>query len=158
MGRALTADDNAVPTDPGDELVFANDRIRVWAMNLEPGESIFYHSHQHDHLILWPTPGRARAMDYDEEDWPHGQDAQKNFAFFKTVGRQGGLKPHRLLNLEDHPVTHYIIELVGLSVSDTEQVAESNGKGEMSRLHKVIDPSDYVDPEEHRTTRAWPAL
>jgi len=55
-------------------------------------------------------------------------------------------------------VTHYIIELVGLSVSDTEQVAESNGKGEMSRLHKVIDPSDYVDPEEHRTTRAWPAL
>ena len=94
----MTADDNAVLTDPGDELVFANDRIRVWAMNLEPGESIFYHSHQHD------------------------------------------------------------IELVGLSVSDTEQIAESNGKGEMSRLHKVIDPSDYVDPEEHRTTSAWPGV
>ena len=41
--------ESKMPSDPGDELVFANDRVRVWAMNLGPGESIFFHAHQHDH-------------------------------------------------------------------------------------------------------------
>jgi hypothetical protein len=36
-------------------------------------------------------------MEYDEADeFTHVQNADKNYAFFKTVGRQGGLKPHRL--------------------------------------------------------------
>ena len=132
-------------SDPGNELVFANDRIRVWAMNLGPGESIFFHEHEHDHLILWPQAGRASAHDVDEADWAHVQNADKNFAFFKTVGRQKALKPHRLMNLEDHPVTHYIIELVSEeSPSDSELPAESNGRGTMSRSHRVIDPTAYV--------------
>ncbi|MDV3124134.1 hypothetical protein M1247_04355 [Mycobacterium sp. 21AC1] len=130
------------PTDPGDELVFENDRIRVWAMNLGPGEAIFYHSHQHDHLILWPTAGRARSQDIDdEEDWQHVQNAEKNFAFFKTVGHTTGLTPHRLKNLEDYPVTHYIIELISeRSPSAVELPAETNGKGELSREHIVREP------------------
>ena len=130
------------PSDPGDELVFENDRIRVWAMNLGPGEAIFYHAHQHDHLILWPQAGRALAEDIDEQDqWPHFQNAKKNFAFFQTVGRAKPLKPHRLKNVEDHPMTHYIIELIGEeSPSATELPAESNGRGEMSRPHVVRMP------------------
>lgn len=138
--------DETMPTDPGDELVFANDRVRVWAMNLGPGEAIFFHAHQHDHLILWPQAGRARAHDIDEEDWVHVQEAEKNFAFFKTVGRGNALKPHRLLNLEDHPVTHYIIELISEeSPSDVELPAESNGRGVMSRPHVVLEPSEQLD-------------
>lgn len=152
----MTADVSNTPTDPGDEIVFANDRIRVWAMNLGPGESIFYHSHQYDHLIFWPHPGRARAMEYDdEEEWSLVQDAEKNFAFFKTVGRNGGLKPHRLLNIEDHPVTHYIIELVGESASETELEGVSNGKGVTSRPYTILNPEDYIDPKEHRITQHW---
>jgi hypothetical protein len=130
------------PNDPGDELIFENDRVRVWAMNLGPGEAIFYHAHQHDHLILWPTAGRARSQDVnDDDDWMHAQDAEKNFAFFKTVGHTEGLTPHRLKNLEDYPVTHYIIELVSeRSPSPVELPAESNGKGTMSRAHTVREP------------------
>lgn len=152
----MTADVSKVPTDPGDELVFANDRIRVWAMNLEPGEAIFYHSHQYDHLIFWPTPGRAVAMEYDDEqEFAHIQNADKNYAFFKTVGRRGGLKPHRLKNMEDHPVTHYIIELVGESATEEPGPAQSNGKGVSSLPQVLIDPNYFVDPEEHRVTRHW---
>ena len=137
----MTNSAETYPTDPGDELIFANDRVRVWAMNLGPGESIFFHEHQHDHLILWPQAGRARAHDVGEEDWAHVQDAQRNFAFFKTVGRGNRLAPHRLKNLEDHSVTHYIIELVSEeSPSEVELPAESNGKGTMSRPHVVIEP------------------
>lgn len=143
-------------TDPGDELVFANDRIRVWAMNLGPGESIFYHSHQYDHLIFWPTPGRAVSMEYDEEEeFTHVQNAEKNYVFYRSVGRGGGLKPHRLKNIEDHPVTHYIIELVGESVTEEPGMPQSNGKGVSGRQHLIVDPSEYVDPKEHRVTDRW---
>lgn len=152
----MTTEDTGIRTDPGDELVFANDRIRVWAMNLGPGEAIFYHSHQYDHLIFWPHPGRAVAMEYDEdEEFTHEQTAQRNFAFFKTVGRDGGLKPHRLKNLEDHPVTHYIIELVGESATETASISQSNGKGVSNWHHDVIDPRDYVDDDHARVTRRW---
>ena len=152
----MTIDTSNVPTDPGDELVFANDRIRVWAMNLEPGQAIFYHSHQYDHLIFWPNPGKAVSMEYDEEqEFAHVQNADKNYAFFKTVGRNGGLKPHRLKNLEDHPVTHYIIELVGESATDEPGPAQSNGKGESSRPQVIIDPHEFVGPEDHRVTHHW---
>ncbi|MET0931537.1 MAG: hypothetical protein ABWX74_18600 [Aeromicrobium sp.] len=120
-------------------------------MNLGPGESIFYHSHQYDHLIFWPTAGRSSAMQIDDdEEWSSFQDAEKNFAFFKTVGRDGGLTPHRLRNDEDHPVTHYIIELVGPSASETEQEGESNGKGKTNRPHRTLDPADFVDAADHR--------
>lgn len=138
-------DHGDVTSDPGDELVFANDRVRVWAMNLGPGEAVFFHAHRHDHLILWPQAGRARAHDIDEPDWAHVQEAEKGFAFFKTVGRGKALTPHRLMNLEEHPVTHYIIELVGEeSPSDVELPAESNGRGTMSRSHRVIDPAAFL--------------
>jgi hypothetical protein len=152
----MTDEASSVRTDPGDELVFANDRIRVWAMNLGPGEAIFYHSHQYDHLIFWPNPGKAVAMEYDdEEEFPIVQNAEKNFAFFTTVGRNGGLKPHRLKNIEDHPVTHYIIELVGESATEEPAPGQSNGKGVSSRPHVVIDPADFVDPKDHRVTHHW---
>lgn len=151
----MTDTTHDMPTDPGDELIFANDRMRVWAMNLEPGQSIFYHSHQQDHLILWPTAGRARVMEIDDEqEWQHVQDSEAGFALFKTVGRDG-LKPHRLRNEEDHAVTHYIVELVGTSASETEQTAVTNGRAVMSRPHAVIDPYDYVDPAEHRIAERW---
>lgn len=152
----MEAQSSHVRTDPGDELVFANDRIRVWAMNLGPGEAIFYHSHQYDHLIFWPTPGRAAFMECDEEgEFENVQNAERNYAFFKTVGRKGGLKPHRLKNLEDHPVTHYIIELVGESATEEPGTGQSNGKGVSGRPHQIIDPNDFVDPEEHRVTAPW---
>ncbi|WP_052344490.1 hypothetical protein [Thermocrispum municipale] len=144
------------PTDPGNELIFANEHVRVWAMTLQPGEAIFYHSHQYDHLILWPHPGRAASMEFDEEEeFSHAQNAEAGYAFFKTVGRQGGLKPHRLKNLEDHPVTHYIIELVRESATEEPGKPQSNGRGLSGRNHDIIDPNDFVEPKEKRVTYAW---
>ncbi|SHK51805.1 hypothetical protein SAMN05443637_107146 [Pseudonocardia thermophila] len=156
MTSETTSATSAISTDPGDELIFANEYIRVWAMNLGPGESIFYHSHQYDHLILWPTPGRAASMEYDEdEEFGHIQNAEQGYAFFKTVGRKGGLKPHRLKNLEDHPVTHYIIELVKESATEEPGTPQSNGRGLSGRQHQIIDPNDHVPPKEERVTHAW---
>ena len=95
-------------------------------------------------------------MEYDEErEFENIQNAERNYAFFKTVGRQGGLKPHSLKNLEDHPVTHYIIELVGESATEEPGPGQSNGKGRSSRPHQIIDSNDFVDSSEHRVTDRW---
>jgi hypothetical protein len=129
------------PTTPGDELVFENDRVRVWAMNLEAGGMFDFHEHQHDHLILWPDAGRAEAQEHGQDDWPIVQHAERGFVFFKTVGRGGPLPPHRIRNLEDHPVTHYIIELIGEESPLEGRRSETHGRGTTTRAHTVVASS-----------------
>src|SRR5690349_24000436 len=109
------------PSSPGDTLVFENDRVRVWSMTLEANGGMFdFHQHHHDHLILWPDAGRAEAQELDDPDWSISQTARPGFVAFKTVGSSGPLTPHRIRNLEDHPVTHYIVELMSEPSPSTE--------------------------------------
>lgn len=130
------------PPTPGDELIFENERVRVWAMNLPAGGMFDFHEHHHDHLILWPDAGRAEAQELGQDDWPIVQNAERGFAFFKTVGRGGPLVPHRIRNLEDHPVTHYIIELISEeSPSEGPSDSQTNGRGTTTRTHTVVEPS-----------------
>lgn len=119
------------PPTPGDTLVFENDRVRVWSMTLAANGGMFdFHQHHHDHLILWPDAGRAEAQQLGDEEWTVRQDAQPGFCLFKTVGSESPLPPHRIRNLEDHPVTHYIIELISEpSPSATALPAETNDRG-----------------------------
>ncbi|RJQ82469.1 cupin domain-containing protein [Amycolatopsis panacis] len=123
--------DQKFPTAPGDELVFENDRVRVWSMTLAANGGIYdFHQHEHDHVILWPDAGRAEAMQYGDDDWTISQVAERGFTMFKTVGSGGPMVPHRIRNLEDHPVTHYIIELISEpSPSPVTLPTESNGRG-----------------------------
>ena len=118
------------PATPGDTLVFENDRVRVWSMTLEADGGMFdFHEHQHDHVIIWPDAGRAQGQTYGDADWGITQTAEEGFVMFKTVGSDKPLSPHRIRNLEDHPVTHYIIELLEPSPSTTELPWETNERG-----------------------------
>ncbi|WP_116100950.1 hypothetical protein [Amycolatopsis thermalba] len=116
--------------NPGDTLVFENDRVRVWSMTLPPRGMYDWHQHHHDHLIIWPDPGRAAAQRLGEEEWPVRQTAEAGYVAFKTVGSGGPLTPHRIRNLEDHAVTHYIVELISEpSPSPVELPSETNDRG-----------------------------
>jgi len=126
--------DRHFPTAPGDTLVFENDRVRVWSMTLAANGGIYdFHQHEHDHVILWPDAGRAQAMQYGDEGWTISQVAEAGFVMFKTVGTGGPMLPHRIKNLEDHPVTHYIVELISeQSPSPVTLPTETNGRGSTS--------------------------
>jgi hypothetical protein len=100
------------PATPGDTLVFENDRVRVWSMTLPPHGMFDFHQHFHDHVILWPDAGRAEAQELGDPEWSISQTAEAGFVAFKAVGSSGPLAPHRIRNLEDRPVTHYIVELI----------------------------------------------
>ncbi|MHA6622482.1 hypothetical protein [Pseudonocardia sp. DLS-67] len=125
---------SAFSPDVGTEVVFENDRVRVWAMTLGAGETCEFHQHHFDHLVLWPEPGRSQGQEYGATGWPITQEAERGFAFFRTVGRDGPLPPHRMRNLEDHPVTHYIVELISEeSPSAGSLPHQTNGRGRTSR-------------------------
>ncbi|KFU75818.1 hypothetical protein BB31_39135 [Amycolatopsis lurida NRRL 2430] len=106
-------DGQRLPPNPGDTLVFENDWVRVWSMPLEPGGMFDFHQHHHDYFALWPNAGRAQAQEFGDPEWSLSQEAAPGFVMFRTVGRGGPLPPHRVRNLEDHAMTHYIVELVG---------------------------------------------
>lgn len=123
--------DEQYPPTPGDTLIFENERVRVWSMTLAANGGMFdFHQHHHDHLVIWPTPGRAEAQELGDSDWTIEQTAEEGFCMFKTVGSGGPLKPHRIRNLEDHPVTHYIVEFISEpSPSDGPLPGVTNGRG-----------------------------
>jgi len=117
--------------NPGDTLLFENERVRVWSMTVEPGSHGDYHSHQHDHVLIWPVEGRSMGQLLGQEAPTRVQNARPGFVAFKTVGREHGLHPHRLHNLEGYATTHYIVELLDASPSPGEQNYEFNDRGEM---------------------------
>lgn len=50
-------------TEVGTELLFENDAVRVWSMELAPGQESPYHRHLLDYLIVYVTPSRITRME-----------------------------------------------------------------------------------------------
>ncbi|MGC2977876.1 hypothetical protein ACPUD8_19485 [Brevibacterium sp. FAM 25378] len=118
-----------IPPTPGDTLVFENDRVRVWSMTLGPHAIFDFHQHHHDHVIIWPDAGRVQGQNLGDEEWGISQTAEPGFTMFKTVGSAQPLIPHRVRNLDNCEVTHYIVELLGGSPNKEELAMEFNDRG-----------------------------
>lgn len=123
------------PPTPGDKLIFENERVRVWSMTI-PAHGMFdYHQHFHDHVILWPEAGHVQGQELGDPDWSLEQIAEPGYVAFKTVGSSGPLVPHRVRSLDDHPTTHYIVELISeRSPSSTDLPTVSNDLGKVTDL------------------------
>jgi hypothetical protein len=57
-----------------------------------------------------------RGQEFGEPNWGIVSDAEPGFVLYRTVGAVP-LRPHRLKNLSDVPVVHYIVELLDKSPS-----------------------------------------
>ncbi|WP_432990250.1 hypothetical protein [Dactylosporangium sp. CA-233914] len=124
---------DSYPSAPGDTLIFENDRVRVWSMTLAPGGMFDFHQHHHDHFVLWPDAGRAQGQEAGDADWSLSQVAQPGYVMYRAVGATG-LPAHRIRNLEDHTVTHYIVELIGEPLRSSEPLPPvTNGRGHLVR-------------------------
>lgn len=91
----------------GTSVLFENDRVRVWEMTLEPGETCPPHRHRHDYLMLYPEPAVGRSTSRSRVE-----HLDAGFVAFAAVGRQG-LPPHQITNLGHERGRHYIVELLG---------------------------------------------
>jgi quercetin dioxygenase-like cupin family protein len=58
-------------------LLLENDRVRVWSLTLEPGQSTPVHTHQLDEIVICLESGRLRIATPDPE--PSGETVQPKF-------------------------------------------------------------------------------
>jgi hypothetical protein len=106
----------------GTRVMFENDRVRVWEMTLEPGQTCALHRHRHDYLMLYPDAALGRSSSRSRLE-----RAEPGLVAFRTVGAEG-LPPHQLTNAGAHRSTHYVVELLGASAMATAQPLEHNGR------------------------------
>lgn len=67
--------------DIGTKALFENDRIRVWEMRLDPGESSALHRHEHDYAMI-QIAGDKVCADFE----PDSQDEFNGAALGRVEG------------------------------------------------------------------------
>lgn len=109
----------------GTAVMFENDRVRIWEMVLEPGESSELHHHDHDYLFVYVTEDNLLQVHIlDEETSP--TSFEDGYTQFNIVGSAG--LTHCLENVGDRTHRQVIVELLGGSISEQAQPPESNGR------------------------------
>ena len=109
--------------DIGTEILFENDRIRVWDMVLEPGESSRMHRHLQDYVwidvghskkeLLWP--GERRLLSHDD-----------GYVSYQVVGKAGRDYDTGIKNIGESRSRQVVIEFLGESASDEPRAPETN--------------------------------
>jgi hypothetical protein len=96
------------PSDQvGTKLMFENDRVRVWDLDLAPGESLPAHIHHNDYLILVVSGSTLRFAEPGGERDVQFRDDQVSF---RAVGPAGKVD-HHLTNIGAGRHRNFVIEL-----------------------------------------------
>lgn len=96
--------------DVGTRIVFEDERVRVWKLALEPGESSAAHRHELDHLLI-QVEGDRIAVDPEPDSqgpYPEYFEGEVLPGFVLPVER-GGVETAR--NVGDRPYLEIIVEL-----------------------------------------------
>ena len=112
-----------VSRNVGTELLFENDRVRVWSMTLEPGESSEFHRHDHDYVFCYTTPSRIALNRSGEPETV--REYEEHFVQYAAVG--GGIE-HSITNASDVRHNQILVELKGPSAANAPQSPEDNGR------------------------------
>ena len=107
----------------GTELLFENDRVRVWSLTLAPGEASPRHRHLGDYLFVHVTPGRIEAHEGDGA--PELSECDTGFVQFTEVG--SGIE-HYIVNRGAETLREVLVELKGPSQATTPQEPQTNGR------------------------------
>jgi hypothetical protein len=103
-----------MPTEPtervGTRVMLENERVRVWDLELEPGESLEKHIHRTDYFFIIDSGGLIRFANPD--DFSDFKDVQfvDGQVTFVPVGPEGKID-NRLTNIGSNRHHNYVIEL-----------------------------------------------
>jgi len=126
----------------GTTVLFENDRVRVWEMVLDPGDTCAPHRHQHDYLMIYTTPSVIRATLDDGR--PVAQHVEAGGVAYRAVG-QAGLPPHQISNCGTETSRHFIVELLGANATQDPRALEHNGRGTTELLGTSDSPAYPVN-------------
>ena len=99
--------DTAISSEIGTQLLFENDRVRVWDLRLAPGQSTGLHRHTNDYLYVVIGDGKLQACDADGRPRPamEMRDGEVRFREIKSED------VHEAVNVGDGPWRNIIVEL-----------------------------------------------
>ena len=94
----------------GSEIVFENDRVRIWQLRLEPGERSAIHRHEMDNILIQISGDRIAAEPEADTEGPYREyiDAEPvpGAAIYVT---KGGVET--AVNIGKEPYLEVIVEL-----------------------------------------------
>lgn len=99
--------DDPVSSLVGTRLLFENDRVRVWDLKLEPGESTGLHRHESDYLYVVIGDGQLQPVREDGTTDPP-RDMSDGDVHFREVE---GSAIHAAVNTGDQPWRNIVVEL-----------------------------------------------
>ena len=80
-GRGNGMDDQQISNEVGTRLLFENERVRVWDLQLEPGEATGMHAHHSDYLYVVIGDGQLQRKDADGSLGPVKEMADGDVVF-----------------------------------------------------------------------------
>ena len=97
----------SIASDVGTTLLFENDRIRVWDLQLQPGESTGLHRHESDYLYVVIGGGTLQGKNPDGSNRPVQNMSDGDVRFREIDGEE----IHEAVNVGDQPWRNIIVEL-----------------------------------------------
>ncbi len=100
------------PTEQvGTRLMFENERVRVWDLALEPGESLAKHIHRVDYFFIVESGGLVRFANPDNPADYHDIQFEDDQVTWVPVSPDEGHVDNRLTNIGTKRHRNYVIEL-----------------------------------------------
>ena len=99
--------EETISPEVGTRLLFENERVRVWDLQLAPGESTGVHRHERDYLYVVIGDGRLQAADADGKR-REASDMKDGEVRFNEVD---GEAVHEAFNVGDGSWRNIIVEL-----------------------------------------------
>ena len=90
--------------DVGTEVVFENDHVKVWNLDLQPGESSSWHTHHHWYVTIVTVPGTLKA------EFTDGTSSTDTYELGAVHFRDKDSQ-HRVTNVGDSRYVNVIVEL-----------------------------------------------
>jgi len=92
----------------GTEVLFENDQLKIWDLQLAPGEAHGMHRHRNDYVLVFIGDCRLRGVNEDGST-RFEQDMQDGATFHRVLDTEEDV--HDAVNVGDSPSRNIIIEL-----------------------------------------------
>jgi quercetin dioxygenase-like cupin family protein len=89
----------------GDTVLYEDDEVRIWKLDLDPGEASPVHEHHHDYVFVVVAGGSTETVDSD------GSSSRATDSVGDAIHHQAPLA-HHLRNVGDSRYVNVIVELL----------------------------------------------
>lgn len=89
----------------GTQVLFEDDRVKVWLLELAPGQATSWHEHSCDYVFVITRPGTARC-EYVDGSVEEQIGDPRGSTQYRTRD-----VPHRLINTGDNLYQNIVVEL-----------------------------------------------